>query len=183
MKNKETFVGFTRSLVHGCCPDNMEGWTQNGEWYENFPPGDENPLSKQEGKQNCTPNRSNMETLETTNEAMTIRRLNEEVDTLLEMASQKVLFPSVTENHQVHRRIGTMLTKWRSEKLVRIHPREVEALTIYQNQLLWRMDEQRADKAMERICGGFQVQLDETAEAVEKVVPVAPIGLEGWKKN
>jgi predicted methyltransferase len=147
MKGKETFVGFTRSLTPGCCPEDMTGWVQNGPWYENLTPN--------------TMETSKLEVGLSPEAKAEVKRLNQEVETLLEMARQKVLYATVQDNHAVHQRIGSALMKWRSEGLVRISMDEVSRLTAYQYQLLHEMDKQRADNAMQRICGGFQIQLEE----------------------
>lgn len=81
-------------------------------------------------------------------EAMEVRRLNHQIDCLLEMARQKMTRPTLEENLQIHREIGEVLNKWQSEGLTRIHPSEVQQLTIYQYQLLGVMDRQREVEAI-----------------------------------
>jgi len=112
-------------------------------------------------------------------EAMEMRQLNHQVDTLLEMAKHKIFKETLEENLTIHRQIGTVLHKWRSEAIVRIHPREVEALTIYQFQLLTLMDRQREDRAMKAIQDGFQVEVVEETRAS---IGLPPISHEGFKK-
>ena len=112
-------------------------------------------------------------------EAMEMRRLNHQVDTLLEMAKHKIFKDDLEENLSIHRRIGAALFKWRSEALVRINPQEVEALTIYQFQLLTLMDQQREDRAMKAIQDGFQVEVVEETRAS---IGLPPISHEGFKK-
>jgi hypothetical protein len=119
-----------------------------------------------------------------------VREFNSYVDQLVEMARQKMIYANLEDNHSLHRQIGSVLYKWRSEGMVRIHPSEVEALTVYQNQLLTRMDEQRTQRMVNKIEEGFQVEVDPEGDALvrqEQTKARTQMGLppamtEGFKK-
>lgn len=111
-------------------------------------------------------------------EAHEIKNLNAEIDTLLEMASQRVLYTDLEDNLALHRKIGSALFKWRSEGIVRIHPQEVETLTIYQLQLLTRMDQQREERAENLI----EQVVEQVATTREQVFGLPPISFEGFKR-
>ncbi|MBT7929843.1 hypothetical protein HN682_08020 [Candidatus Peregrinibacteria bacterium] len=124
-----------------------------------------------------------------TPEAMDVRRLNYNVDCLLAMAKQKVI-RGLEENLATHREIGKALTKWRSEMLVRIHPREVEELTIYQHQLIAAIQRERESNMIGRIKEGFKVEVDPEADALvrqqqakaRRDMGLPPVMHEGFKK-
>lgn len=109
--------------------------------------------------------------------------MNHRVDQLLEMANQKMTWPTVEENHKVHQAIGQALYTWRSEKLVKIHPSEVDRLTAYQYHLLDVMDKQRTEQALQAIQEGFQVETElPQRQETRARMGLPPISFEGFKK-
>jgi len=118
-----------------------------------------------------------------------VREFNSYVDQLVEMAKQKIIYANLEDNLSLHRQIGSVLHKWRSEGMVRMHPSEVEALTIYQIQLLNRIDQQREDRMINKIEEGFQVELDPEGDALvrqeqaqaRRDMGLPPVMHQGWK--
>lgn len=126
--------------------------------------------------------------METKSEAaQEIRQMNLEVDTLLNMAKQKVTYARLEDNMATHRKIGETLMKWKSEGLVRIHPSEVEELTIYQNHLHLVIEKQRVE-AVNQVMSG-EIDITDGTEAVRKQesdtrvkMGLPPIMHRGWER-